>query len=61
MEPNEFSSNIVAFTNDNFVNELKGIVDFDTNFEKSFLTPLQIMVEPLGYNLMKQVQVLEDW
>ena len=61
IEPNIFGSNIVSFTDDNFVKELEGMVDYDLQFEKSFLIPLQIMVAPLGYDLLNQSQALDDW
>ena len=61
VEPNKFHSNIVAYTNDLFTQEFDCCVDFDTNFEKSFLKPLQLMVEPLGYNLEKETEELDDW
>ena len=59
-EPNKFNSNIVAFTNDSFVNEID-CVDYDTQFEKNFLKPLELMVEPLNYDLQKETQELDDW
>lgn len=62
--PNQFNSNIVAYTNEEFTEELlqhKNIIDYDTNFEKMFLKPLQIMVDSLGYNLNKETDVLEEW
>jgi len=61
--PNMFNSNIVAFTNDSFVNEIAkcDCVDYDTNFEKNFLKPLMLMVEPMNYDLEKETQELDDW
>lgn len=61
--PNIFNSNIVAFTNDSFVNEIDkyNCVDYDTNFEKNFLKPLYLMVEPLNYDLEKETENLDDW
>ena len=63
MEPNMFNSNIVAFTNDSFVNEIAkcDCVDYDMNFQKNFLKPLELMVEPLNYDLEKETEALEDW
>lgn len=58
--PNKFQSNIVAFTNDSFTNELD-CVDYDTNFEKGFLNPLQIMIESLGWDLNKKTETLDEW
>jgi len=62
-EPNEFHTNIIAFTNDSFVNEIEkyNCVDYDTNFEKNFMKPLMIMVEPLNYNLDIETEKLSDW
>ena len=62
-EPNVFHSNIVAYTNDTFVKEIEkhNCVDYDTQFEKNFLKPLELMVEPLNYNLQKETQELDDW
>ena len=59
--PNKFNSEIIAFTNDNFVKELDGIIDFDTNFQKNFLKPLELMVAPLNYDLEKETETLDDW
>jgi hypothetical protein len=62
-EPNMFHSNIIAFTDDNFVKEIEkcNCVDYDTNFEKNFLKPLYLMVEPMNYDLEKETQELDDW
>jgi hypothetical protein len=62
-EPNVFHSNIIAYTNETFVKEIEkhNCVDYDTQFEKNFLKPLEIMVEPLNYNLQKETQELDDW
>lgn len=58
--PNKFQSNIVAFTNESFTDELD-CVDYDTNFEKGFLNPLQIMIESLGWDLYKKTETLDEW
>lgn len=60
IEPNKFHSNIVAYTNDQFVEELD-CVDYDTNFEKSFLKPLQLMIEALNWDLTQETAVIDDW
>lgn len=59
--PNKFNTEIIAFVNDNFVNEINNIIDYDTNFEKNFMKPLELMVEPLNYNLSKETEELDDW
>ena len=63
VEPNAFHSNIVAFTSDQFTKEIEkcDCVDYDTNFEKNFLKPLNLMVEPMNYDLEKETEALEDW
>lgn len=62
-EPNAFHSNIIAFTNDGFTKEIEkcGCVDYDTQFEKNFLKPLYLMVEPMNYDLEKETEALDDW
>lgn len=61
--PNIFNTNIIAYTNDGFVNEIAKYecVDYDTNFEKNFLNPLNLMVEPLNYDLTKETDELDNW
>lgn len=59
--PNPFNSNIVAFTNDSFISEIKDYIDYDINFEKGFMNSLNLMVESLNYNLEKQTESLDDW
>lgn len=58
---NPLGSNIFAFNDENFALELKDYIDWDTNFEKFFLSPLEIMTKPLGYNIYKQAEDLECW
>ena len=61
IEPNPLKTNIIAFSSDNFINEIKDYIDYDTNFEKSFLNPLQLMVECLNWDLNKKTESLDDW
>lgn len=62
-EPNPFNTNIIAYTNDEFTSEIEkhGCVDYDVQFEKTFMKPLMLMVEPLDYDLEKETQELDDW
>jgi len=60
VEPNKFGSNIIAFTDDYFTEEID-CVDYDTQFYKNFIKPLELMVEPLNYNLVKETETLEEW
>jgi hypothetical protein len=59
--PNKFNSNIIAYTNERFVNEIGDIIDFDTNFEKNFLKPLELMIDALGYRITKETEDLDAW
>lgn len=61
--PNPFNSNIIAYTNDNFASKIKeyNCIDYDTNFEKNFLKPLQLMTDSLNYNLEKETASVDDW
>jgi hypothetical protein len=58
--PNKFNSNIIAYTNEQFVNEID-CIDYDTNFEKGFMKPLGLMVNVLNYKLDKETEELDDW
>lgn len=60
-EPNPLKSNIFAFNNEKFANVFKDYIDWDTNFDKFFLKPLEIMTTPLNYNLHKETETLEEW
>jgi DNA polymerase elongation subunit (family B) len=61
VEPNKFDTEIIAYTNDNFISEIGDLVNYDEQFVKNFLKPLELMVEPLGYDLYKETEKLEDW
>ncbi len=59
-EPNPLKSNIFMFDSDTFANQFRDFIDFDLNFEKFFLVPLELMIEPLGYDLRANTDNLED-
>ena len=61
LQPNLLGTKLIAFTNEQFINELKGIIDYDTQFEKGFLSALENMTAPLGYNLRKNTVALDGW
>jgi len=63
VEPNNFHSNVIAYTNPGFIREISknDCVDYDTQFEKNFMKPLDLMVAPLKYNLRKETEALDDW
>ena len=60
-EPNPIHSNVIAFPQslpDEF--ELKSYIDHDTQFEKSFVEPLKIILDSIGWKT-EQVSSLEDF
>ncbi len=59
--PNKFNTDVIAYTNDLFTKELEGCIDYDKNFEKNFLAPLDLMVKVLKYNLEKETEDLDGW
>jgi len=59
--PNPLNSNIFAFNNERFAQRFKQYIDYDTNFDKFFLTALELMVEPLGYDLRNTSNTLDEW
>jgi len=61
--PNVFNTEIIGYTNDGFVKEIlkANCVDYDTQFEKGFFKPLDLMVAPLNYDLRKETAELDDW
>lgn len=60
-EPNPLNSNIVAFLDDRFIEMFKDYIDYETNFEKGFLKPLELMTNALNWDLRHQVDELDDW
>ena len=58
--PNKLHSNIVAFNSDNFGKEIQECIDYDVNFEKTFLKPLQLMINPLKWNIFNETDN-SDW
>lgn len=58
--PNKLHSNIVAFNSDNFGKEIQECIDYDVNFEKTFLKPLQLMINPLKWNIFNESDN-SDW
>ena len=58
---NPLGENIFAFVDENFANLFKDYIDYDLNFEKFFLKPLEIMTGPLKFNVHKNTEALELW
>lgn len=61
--PNPFKENILAIPADSQLPpefELDKYVDYDLQFEKSFLSAMQIMMTPIGWHV-EEVSTLEDF
>lgn len=58
--PNPLNSDIFAFNNNKFAETLRDYVDFDLNWEKYFMKPLNSLIEPLNYNLDDKTEDF-DW
>lgn len=59
--PNKFHSSIISYNTENFTKEIKECIDYDTAFSKTFLKPLQLMVNPLSWNVFKDETDNSDW
>jgi len=60
-EPNIFNSNVIAWNDDKFTRFLES-VDYQKCFDKYFLSPLEIMTKPLGWNINRSTESLdEEW
>ena len=58
VEPNPLRSNVLAFKDGKFPEMFREYVDWPTIWEKYFVSPLELMVEPLGYNLRNKFEEL---
>ena len=61
IEPNPLGSNVVAFLDDKFIEMFKEYIDYDTNFAKGFMSPLEIMTTALKWDLQRTTASLDDW
>lgn len=60
--PNKFNTECIGYISDEFAEkELKGLVDYDTQFKKSFLASLQLMVDCLGIDVVNNSVQIDDW
>lgn len=60
--PNPLRSNVCAYLDGKFAEKyLRKYVNYDEMFDKSFLKPLQIMCEGMGYDLYRKSEALLDW
>jgi hypothetical protein len=61
IQPNPLGQKVFAFTDNNFANIFKDYIDYDTNWEKNFMSPLRLMIGPLNWDIDKQTASLDDW
>ena len=59
--PNPLGQNVYGFADEKYASVFKEYIDWDLNFEKFFLSPLELMIKPIGYNLNTQVECLDLW
>ena len=61
--PNPLGSNVFAFKDGEFAEKFRKYIDYDTIFDKYFLKPLELMLEPMGWDVRKKVKNLfeDDW
>ena len=60
-KPNPLKADAFAFTDPKFADIFKENLDYDLNFEKFFIAPLDNMVKVLGIDVTKHYEVLDDW
>lgn len=53
--------NIIAFSNNEFAKLLKDYIDYDVQFEKSFLNPLKIMSVSINYDVEEKIPDVFDF
>lgn len=59
--PNRFGTDTIAYNSDNFISEIKDIIDYEMLFNKGFLNPLNNIVKVLGYDMKSNVVELDEW
>lgn len=61
-EPNKFGSDVIGFVDENFSKEIEPeIIDYDKMFEKGFLNMLELMTEPMGWNIKQETEIIDEW
>ena len=52
---------VIAFTDDNFIQYFKDYIDYDTQFEKSFIKPLEFMTNAINFTVKEKAMDLFDF
>lgn len=58
---NPIGENVVGFIDDSFIELLREHIDYDTCWDKYMISPLNIMINPLGWDMNKRTSTLDDW
>jgi hypothetical protein len=61
VEPNPLNSDAFGFLDKEFAILFRKYIDYDKNFEKFFLSPLEIMTEAIGINMKNNTEILDEW
>ena len=61
LEPNNFGTDRIAYITDNFEEEFRDFIDYDEQFKKGLLDPLNNMVKAIKYDIFRQTETLDDW
>ena len=59
--PNPFGTDRIAYLTDNFSVEFEKFINYDEQFKKGFLDPLNNMVKAINYDIFSKTETLEDW
>lgn len=58
---NPVKQNVLGYIDENLAETFREYVDYDTCWDKFMVAPLNIMISPLGWNMNKRTNNLEDW
>ena len=58
---NPIGENVVGYIDENFIELLREHIDYDTCWEKYMISQLNIMINPLGWDMNKRTSTLDDW
>lgn len=62
LEPNPFNNDNIGYVSDDFAEKyVKPYIDYDTNFEKTYISSLKNMTDPIGFNVDQETESLDDW
>lgn len=59
--PNPLNQNVFAYIDDVIAEDFREYVDFDTCWNKYFIKALSIMTDPLGWDLTRETESIDDW